>query len=282
MNVAEWAQFVGIAVGGAFGLFCLFDGTRRLAGGNSDGRASRLLVVGMLILGMLAAHAYWQHAEYSELARAYRGGEPPKELPADWGRKMSPAKREASSQNQARGAYVASGAIRQYFDISGERKTFSPAADDIKRRDGVVANATRLEQKAADSFQAAILWLVLGLSAFAFGIGFALEPAPKPAGETEAWVGPAMPASPSPARAPLAKPAAVAAPAVAARPAAPSKPSVGISTVPLAKPNVGSDTLPLPKPPAGSDHTIPLPQPAAGSDDTIPLAKPVVAPPRKA
>lgn len=298
MNIVEWAQFVGTAVGGAFGLFCFFDGTRRLVGGNSDGRGSRLLVLGALMVGILAAHAYWQHWEYTELARAYRGGEPPKELPAEWGRKMSPAKREASSQNQARGTYIASGEIRQYFDITGQRKAFSPAPDDNKRREGVVANTTRLEQKAAESFRASILWLVLALCAFVFGIGFALEPAPKPVDDSEARLEPTLPTSP--ARAPVAaKPAippvapqavATARPAVppaapppvaAAKPAAPIKPSVGINTMPLAKPAVGSDTVPLPKPAIGSDATTPLPKPAAVGSDTIPLAKPGVVPPSK-
>jgi hypothetical protein len=256
MNIGEWAQFVGIAVGGAFGLFCFFDGTRRLVGGNSDGRAGRLLVLGLLIVGMLAAHAYWQHWEYTDLARAYRGGEPPKELPADWGRRMSPAKREASSQNQARGTYIASGAIQQYFDLAGQRKAFSPAPEDNKRREGVVASTTRLEQKAAESFHAFILWLVLGLCAFVFGIGFALEPAAKPVDEGEARVEPTLPTSPPLARAPLAKPAA---PATA--PTASAKPSVGIDTVPLVKPVVGSGTVPLPKPAAGIDTTVPLAKP---------------------
>jgi hypothetical protein len=299
MNIGEWAQFVGTAVGGAFGLFCFFDGTRRLVGANSDGRASRLLVLGILIVGLLAANAYWQHWEYTELARAYRGGEPPKELPAEWGRKMSPAKREASSQNQARGTYIASGEIRQYFDISGQRKTFSPAPDDNKRREGVVANTARLEQKAAESFHASILWLVLALSAFVFGVAFALEPTPKPVDDSEARLEPTLPTSPAPA--PLAKPAVPAAapqpvasakpvapakpaiaatPAIAAKPAAPAKPSAGINTVPLAKADVGSDTVPLPKPAIPGD-TTPLPKPAAVGSDTIPLAKPGVVPPTK-
>ena len=43
----------------------------------------------------------------------------------------------------------------------------------------------RQEQRAASSLVEAVLWLVLGLGAFVFGLCFALEPAPKPA-EAEA------------------------------------------------------------------------------------------------
>src|SRR5258705_116367 len=38
MTAIEWAQFAGIAVGGAFRLFCLFERTRRLAAHDPRGR----------------------------------------------------------------------------------------------------------------------------------------------------------------------------------------------------------------------------------------------------
>ena len=286
MNVVDWAQFVATAVGGAFGLFCLFDGTRRAAGGNPDGRGGRLLAIGLLIVGLLAGNAYWQHWNYLEASKAYRAGETPRELPADFGKKMSPSKREASSQNAARSAYIATGTIRQYIDVSGQRKPFSPAPDDIKRRDKVVATDARLERKAEESFQEFILWLVLGLSALVFGVGFALEPAAKPPEEADARVEPIMPPAPAPVRAPVPPPAAAVASAAAVAPpaaAAPKpKPSVGIDTVPLPKPRVGGDTVPLAKLALEEEeHTLPLPKPSSVGSDTIPLPKPGIVPPKK-
>lgn len=276
MNIAEWGQFVAIAIGGAFGLFCLFDGTRRSVGGNNDGRGGRLILIGLAIIGMLAANAYWQHLNYADAALAYRGAPPPRELPADWGKKMTPAKREATSQNMARGAYVGSGVIRQQFDITGNRKPFAPAQDDIKNRDSVVMAAARLEHRADENFQAFVLWLVLGLSAFLFGIGFALEPAPKPVQEEER-VEPKMPMQmavpagvPPAAKAP-APPAAP--PAAAAKPPAPP-------AAPKPAPRV-TDTVPLPK--AHADDTVPLPKTDVGGD-TVPIPKPppgAFTPPKK-
>src|SRR5262245_25332403 len=278
MNIAEWGQFVAIAIGGAFGLFCLFDGTRRSAAGNSDGRGGRLILIGLVIVGVLAGNAYWQHLNYADAALAYRGATPPRELPADWGKKMSPAKRETASQNMARGAYVGAGVIRQQFDISGNRKPFAPAQDDIKSRDNVVTATARLEHKADENFQAFVLWLILGLSAFIFGIGFALEPAPKPVQEEER-VEPKMPMQAAvPAGVPPA--AKVAVPPAAPKPAA--KPPVGSDTVPLPKPTPSSEapaqakptgmaTVPLAKP--ASDTTVPLPKPDVGGD-TVPIPKP--------
>jgi hypothetical protein len=266
MNISEWSQFVAIAVGGAFGLFCLFDGTRRVAGGDADGRGGRLFAIGLLIVGMLAGHAYYQHWTYTDVLRVYRA-EAPRELPADWGRKMAPAKRESASQNMARNAYVSAGVLQQHFDINGQRKPFSPAADDIKRRDSMVATAARVENKADEFFQQMVLWLVLAGSAVVFGIGFALEAPAKPV-EVEERIEPTAPAAavarpplpPQPQQASQPSPPKPAAPAPAA------KPPAGIVTAPMPKPAVGGDTVPLPKPAAsvGSD-TVPLPKPPPGA-----------------
>ena len=279
MNLVEWAQFVATAVGGAFGLFCLFDGTRRAAGGNPDARGGRLLVIGLLVVGLLAGNAYWQHWNYLEASKAYRAGETPRELPADFGKKMSPSKREASSQNAARSAYVATGAIRQYIDVAGQRKAFSPAPDDIKRRDKVIATDARLERRAEEGFQEFILWLVLGLSALVFGVGFAFEPAAKPQEEADTRVEPVMPPPPVSARAPMPSPPAAAAAPAPVPPPKP-KPPVGLDTVPLPKPGFGGDTMPLPKP-ALEEDTLPLPKPSSVGSDTIPLPRPGIVPPKK-
>src|SRR5262245_33213189 len=122
MTGMEWGEFAGLAVAGALGLFCLFEGTRRLAAGNAEAPGGRRFLVGLAVVGLLAGYAYWQHWTYAQVAAAYRSAEAPRELPADWGKKLPPAKREAASQEAVRGAFVASGAIRQFFDASGQRK----------------------------------------------------------------------------------------------------------------------------------------------------------------
>jgi len=191
MTIAEWAQFVCLGIGGAFGLLSLFDGTRRMATRQPSGSSGRF-GVGLVIVSLVAGYAYWQHRAYTEVARAYRAEKPP-ELPADWGKKMGPAKREAASQGIARGAFISSGALTPYFDASGQRKVYAPAQDDLKRREAVLAAAIRVEQKARSAFNEFILWLVLGLSAFAFGLCFALESAPQRADAEEDVDAPPVP-----------------------------------------------------------------------------------------
>jgi hypothetical protein len=184
MTTAEWAQFIFFGIGGAFGLLCLFDGARRLAGGQDRTRSARL-AVGVGIVTVLAGYAYWQHQTYHDLAMSSRVREPARELPADWGKKISPAKREAVSKDVARRAFIEAGTLTQYVDMSGQRRAYLPAQDDLKQREAKTAAAARIEHKAANSLSEAVLWLVMGLSAIVFGLLFAFEPVAKPADADE-------------------------------------------------------------------------------------------------
>jgi hypothetical protein len=179
MTIEEWSQFIALGITGAFGLFCLFDGTRRLAR-QAGGNAGRITGIGAMIVGILVGYAYWQSLTYAELASSYRASGPVRELPADWGKKINPAKRETVSQGLARGNFITSGALTPYVDASGQRKTYAPAQEDLKRRESVLATAARIQQKARSSFNEFVLWLVLGVSAFVFGLCFSVEATPKP------------------------------------------------------------------------------------------------------
>jgi hypothetical protein len=177
MMIEEWAQFVGLGIAGAAGLVSLFDGTRRLAARQAGGGAVRTAVLGVTIIGMMVANSYWDYWTYSEAAKSYRPPEQARELSADWGKKLSPAKRESASQGMARRAYIGSGTLGSYFDAAGQRKAYAPAQDDVKRREALLAAGARMEQKALNSFNQFILWLVLGVSAFVFGLCFSFETA---------------------------------------------------------------------------------------------------------
>jgi hypothetical protein len=192
MTVAEWAQFVALGIAGAFGLFGLFDGTRRMVARQTAG-AGRIAALGVTIIGLLLGYSYWQYWTYSEAARWYRAPEEVRALPEDWGKKMAPARREATSKEIARRAFIDSGTLTSYFGASGPRKAYAPAPDDLKRREAVLTAGTRMEQKALRSFNEFILWLVLGLSAFVFGLCFAFESAPRPADAEAAADAPPVP-----------------------------------------------------------------------------------------
>jgi hypothetical protein len=180
MTATDWLQFVFTGVAGAFGMFCLFDGARRRAayGPNASGR--QMIGVGLLICLMLSGYAFWKHRALAEVGRAYQI-EMSKELPEDWGKKMSPAKKEAQSLALARGIYIHSGLLREYVDAKGQRKRYLPNQADIQQREVTIAKAAQLQYDSRASFIEFVMWLVWGASALLFGLCFAREPAAKPA-----------------------------------------------------------------------------------------------------
>jgi len=195
MSPQDWAQLVFTGVAGLFGLFCLFDGARRLAahGPNPSGR--QMIGVGVAIVMMLAGYSYWKHRTLADVGRAYQPVELGKELPDDWNRKMSPAKREAQSLALARGVYVNTGRMREYFDVGGKRTRFVPSAAEIKQRETQLAKAQQVQQEAHASFVDFVMWLVWGVAALLLVPLFAREPVAKPAeAEEEAATGAPPPA----------------------------------------------------------------------------------------
>jgi len=223
MSPQDWAQLVFTGVAGLFGLFCLFDGARRLAahGPNPSGR--QMIGVGVAIVLMLAGYSYWKHRTLADVGRAYQPIELGKELPDDWNRKMSPAKREAQSLALARGVYVNTGRMREYFDANAKRVRFVPSEADIKQRETQLAKAQQVQNEAQASFVDFVMWLAWGVAALLLGPLFAREPVAQ-AAEAE----PEREITPSPVAS-----------------AVPPKPMPAAQAV---KPSVGEDTVPLPKP----------------------------------
>jgi hypothetical protein len=242
MGPLDWVQLIFTGVAGLFGVFCLFDGSRRLAahGPNPSGR--QLIGVGIAIVMMLAGYSYWKHRMLVEVGRAYQPVELGKELPDDWNRKATPAKREAQSLALARGIFVNTGRIREYFDISGKRVRFIPGPADTKQRETTLARTQQAQQDAQSNFVDFVMWLVWGAFALLLGPLFAREEVPAPA---EAEAAPVMtPVPPRPA--PPAKPAMPPMPPMPPRPPAQAMPKPASPVPP--KSTVGEDTVPLAKP----------------------------------
>jgi hypothetical protein len=181
MTLNDWLLLVFTGVAGMFGLFCLFDGARRLAahGVNSSGR--QMIGVGLAICVMLSGYSLWKHRLLTDISRAYQPATAGQELPDDWHKKTSPAKREAESLALARVLYVQTGLLKEHFDVRGQRKRFTPAQDDVKQREVAIAKAAQVEHEARTTFVDFVMWLVWGATALLFGPLFAREPVAKPA-----------------------------------------------------------------------------------------------------
>ena len=66
MAPLDWVLVVFTGVGGAFGLFCLFDGARRIMLHGPNPASNYLIGVGVAICLMLAGYAYWKYQEQVE------------------------------------------------------------------------------------------------------------------------------------------------------------------------------------------------------------------------
>ena len=176
----DWLSFAVDAVCGASAFICLFEGTRRLA--QSGMRRGSLLMAGLGLAYCLlyGGYQFYKHRELREYSEALYRQVYHVELPADWGSHLAPQRREVSSQAIARQAYADSGSLRTYFDAKGARRPFAPTQADIKRRDTVVAQQTRVAAEMRASLSTGVLWLTWAVIAILFGLGMSREKTPAP------------------------------------------------------------------------------------------------------
>jgi hypothetical protein len=60
MAPLDWVLVVSTGIAGVFGLFCLFDGARRIMLYGANSASSSLIAIGAVISLALAGYAYWQ------------------------------------------------------------------------------------------------------------------------------------------------------------------------------------------------------------------------------
>lgn len=167
----DWLSFAVDTIGGGCALICVFEGTRRIAARGAGRNAVLMVSLGALYCLLYGGYFLWRHHELGVYAATLYGQVSKGELPADWRKEMTGARREAGSLALARSAFVESGTLRTYFDAAGERKPFAPSQADIKRRDHVVAAQTRTAEAIRESFANGLLWLLWGVIAALFGYG---------------------------------------------------------------------------------------------------------------
>lgn len=176
----DWLSFVVDAVGGASAFICLFEGTRRLAQSGMRRGSLLMAVLGLAYCLLYGSYFIYNHRELREYSEALYRQVYHVELPADWGSHLTSARREIASHNVARQAYIESGSLRTYFDAKGARRPFAPTQADVKRRDTVVAQQTRLGEAMRVSLSTGVLWFTWAVIAILFGLGVSREKASAP------------------------------------------------------------------------------------------------------
>jgi hypothetical protein len=183
--IENWVDFALNVVGGATAFLCLFDGTRRLFAFGVHRKAVLMTVLAAGICALYGAFAYWKYADLKTTSLSMNQRKPAStQLPANWGRGLSPERKEVLSLARARHSFMESGTLGSYIDRGGETRTFAPIQEDLMRRERVVAYYSRAEYAARSSLAEALLWLIIGLVAILFGFAMSFEKFPAQAGPT--------------------------------------------------------------------------------------------------
>ena len=150
----DWLEFVLNVVGGAMAFLCMFEGIRRI-GTQGARRASVLIcLLGFTFFAVYGAFAYWRYLDITETLSLRYGKPTTAPTPGDLLR--------------ARTSFIASGLLASYVE-RGDKRSFVPNQDDIRRRERVVATNTLLNETARASLREALLWLILGVAALLSG-----------------------------------------------------------------------------------------------------------------
>ena len=186
--MTEWIDFTLSVIGGATAFLCLFEGMRRLGAYGVHRKAVLLTVLAAAACVLYGGFAYWKYADMKATLSAGQRKAPSTQLPANWGRGLSPERKEVLSLARARQAFMESGTLGSYIDRGGETRSFAPTQEDLLRRERVVAYYSRAEYTARASLAEAVLWLIAGLLAVLFGLVMSFEKAPpraSPSGEPD-------------------------------------------------------------------------------------------------
>ena len=174
----NWFDFTLSVIGGGMAFLFLFEGTRRLAAYGAHRRAALMMAAAASVCALYGAFAYWKYLDDKMTLNAIQRKTAPSQLPRDWGRTMTPEKREAASLARARHAFREAGEIGTYFDRAGEVRTFAPNLEDVQRRERVVSHTARAEYAVRSSLAEALLWLILGPVAILLGLLMSLDQGP--------------------------------------------------------------------------------------------------------
>jgi hypothetical protein len=176
--IDNWIDFTLSVIGGGMAFLFLFEGTRRLAAYGAHRRAVLMMILAALVCALYGTFAYWKYLDDKMTLSVIHRKTAPSQLPRDWGRTMTPEKRESASLARARHSYWEAGEIATYFDRTGEVRTFAPNLEDVQRRERVVSHYVRAEYAVRNSLAEALLWVILGPVAILLGLVMSLDKGP--------------------------------------------------------------------------------------------------------
>src|SRR5262245_46177207 len=183
--VENWIDFALYAVAGCAAMLCLFESTRRIGAYGLHRGAVFMFVLSSAACAFAGGFAYQKFTTLNAAVLTAQRQPPAKPAGPGWTKVASPEKKELLSQAVAKRTFAEYGTLGVYMDRNGEVKPFSPAADDLKAREKVVAYYSRTEFAARSSLAEALLWGIGAIVSVFLGLMMSLAkpPAPKPAEE---------------------------------------------------------------------------------------------------
>jgi hypothetical protein len=180
--IENWLDYALNVIGGATAFLCLFDGTRRLFAFGVHRKAVLMTVLAAGMCALYGGFAYWKYSDLKSTLSMNQRKSASTQVPVNWGRGLSPERKETLSLARARQTFGEFGTLASYVDRGGETRAFAPTQEDLMRRERVVAYYSRTEYSARSSLAEALLWLILALVAVLFGIFMSFEKAPAAGG----------------------------------------------------------------------------------------------------
>jgi hypothetical protein len=182
--IENWFDFALSVIGGATAFLCLFDGTRRLFAFGVHRKAVLMTVLAAGICVLYGAFAYWKYSDLKTTLGISQRKPASTQLAANFGKGLSPERKEVRSLARARQTFIEFGTLGTYVDRGGKTRTFAPTGEDLLQRERVVVYYSRVEYAARSSLAEALLWVITALVAVLFGFALSFERLPAQAGPT--------------------------------------------------------------------------------------------------
>ena len=156
----------------AAALCSLFYGALLLAERRAGKLAIFILAFGLLVGGGHIFKDIWTPSFMSkQTALLHREQLPLREVPADWGKEMSPEQR-ARSIILARNAFTDHGKLIEYVEASGNRVRFAPTEEDIRSRDTLLILTAQFDDTLSWLAMLKFHWITIAITSLVLGYCF--------------------------------------------------------------------------------------------------------------
>ena len=165
MNINAWGNLI-VDVGMlAAALVTVFDGIRRIANDGATRKRVLAVIAGITYFGLLRALQFYV-SPVDSLKFEPKGVA---ELTPDWGKELSPQRREKASLARASAIYTSTGTLVDYIDSVGARRKYAPTQAELKQRELAVSTNQQLDTLSQNAYANGFRLLLFPIFALVIG-----------------------------------------------------------------------------------------------------------------